>query len=315
MSLNDQLKIEPTKVISAITNFITPILDRRGIEGVVILYKKDLECAVNVEIAKMIVGEKNIRLVVTKGRFTDKQPRETMTLEEVRNSINLPKSSIIFINKERILNEIQSSYSEKPKLSRGLMASDYLPIINYNLSYYLLRSMISSEIREKTFKAPTKRPTTNREKFFQRSIANYKTQVRLRMLLAFLVAESENKSYFSNINKSEWLLGLFTKFGSYHAADFLPLGNVYRTQVFQLAKHLGVEKIIENDRPIKPSSYEFFFGHSADEVDKVLIRLEQGLAIEIISKETEVPVETVQKILTHYESSDYARYVPQIPRI
>ncbi len=45
-------------------------------------------------------------------------------------------------------------------------------------------------------------------------------------------------------NKSELLIGYSTQFGD-SAAAFLPIGDLYKTQVFELARHLGLpEKII-----------------------------------------------------------------------
>lgn len=314
MKYDEQLVIEPLKVITTINDFIKPFLEKRGTEGIVLLYKKCIECTVNVEIARSIIGTKNIRLIVTKGRFMDRQPRESMDINQISKSVNLPKKNIIILNKDRILREIQSSFSESHRLGSSI-STDFLPVINYNLSYFLLRNMISAEVEEKTYKTPTKKPVSSREKFFQRSIANYKTQVRLGMLLGFLVAESENKVVFSNISKTEWLLGLFTKFGSYHAADFLPLADLYYTQIYQLAKHFRVEAQFKDDRPEKPSSYQFFFEHSSEDIDRVLIRLEDGVSPERIVETTGIPQIAVEKIKNHYESSIYARSVPKIPKL
>ncbi len=61
-------------------------------------------------------------------------------------------------------------------------------------------------------------------------------KARIRMVLSYTVANLQNRVVLGTGNRSELLLGYFTKFGD-GAADLLPIGALYKTQVFQLAKH------------------------------------------------------------------------------
>jgi NAD+ synthase len=175
--------------------------------------------------------------------------------------------------------------------------------------------MTRSEIEDTTFTPPYKKPTTDRELFHQKTIAHYKSKIRLYMLLAFLVAESENKSFIGSVNKTEWLLGLFTKFGTFHAADFLPLANLYRTQTMKFGVYMGLGGYLKTKKRETPTSYKYLFDLSYKEVDQVLIRLEEGMSIENIHLETDISETSIKKILNNYQGSDYARRVPLIPKI
>ncbi|MHC1590327.1 MAG: NAD+ synthase [Candidatus Hecatellaceae archaeon] len=78
-------------------------------------------------------------------------------------------------------------------------------------------------------------PVFNREN--QVAWGNLKPRVRMAVLYYF--ANRFNLLVAGTGNKSEILVGYFTKYGD-GAADFLPLGGLYKTQVRQLAAHLGI---------------------------------------------------------------------------
>ncbi|WP_455140308.1 hypothetical protein [Candidatus Hodarchaeum mangrovi] len=314
MEIDEKLKINPSKVEKEILDFIQKIITPREIEGFVISYKYCLETLLSVNIASKVVGKENVKLLVTKGRFINKQPRETMTIEAINTLIDLPVENVIIVNKEQILREINQAISGFQELKPGFYFSDSLPGLNYNLGYFLLRSMAQGNMEEKTFASPEKRPKTGREKFIQKTIAAYKSQIRLGALLAFNLAESENYSVIGIVNKSEWLLGLFTKFGTFQAADILPLADLYRTQVVQLAEYLGFLKHINSTLTPGSSDFHGIFNVSIEEIDRILIRLEEGYEFSRIIEEVVVSEQIVKKIAHFYNVSQYARKVPLIPK-
>jgi len=314
MTLDKALEIDPVDVQTKITRFISSVLKKRDIEGFIISYRDCLEVIINVHLAKEIVGRKNVKILVTKGRLIVKQPREEMDLLTINKYLNLPPENVIFANKGKILKEIREVYTNHHDVRFGF-GLDTVPLLNYNLSYLLLRDMANLEIEKKTYAPPSKKPISQREKFIQRTIAHHKSQIRLGVLLAFLLAESENRSVIGSPNKTEWSLGLFTKFGKYQACDFLPLASLYRTQVIQLANHLGFQDYLTSKIPQSPSTYEYLFNIKVDEVDRILVRLEAGSSEETILEETELPLESIKKVNHYYRASEYARRVPLIPEL
>jgi len=68
---------------------------------------------------------------------------------------------------------------------------------------------------------------------------------RVRMILVYDLAKKHQALVCGTENKSEYLLGYYTRFGD-EASDLEPLRNFYKTQVKQLAYYLGIpEQIIE----------------------------------------------------------------------
>ncbi|MBI2598014.1 MAG: NAD+ synthase [Candidatus Diapherotrites archaeon] len=64
---------------------------------------------------------------------------------------------------------------------------------------------------------------------------------RLRAVILYDFANSSNAMVCGTGNKSELLLGYFTKYGD-AAADFFPIGDLYKTDVRGIAKFLGIPK-------------------------------------------------------------------------
>jgi NAD+ synthase len=71
---------------------------------------------------------------------------------------------------------------------------------------------------------------------------------RERMIILYDVSHRERALVFGTGNKTELLLGYSTLFGD-SACALNPLGDLYKTQVWQLAEHLGVPQGIIEKRP------------------------------------------------------------------
>lgn len=68
---------------------------------------------------------------------------------------------------------------------------------------------------------------------------------RTRMIILFDQAKKRNALVLGTENKSEHLLGYFTRFGD-EASDVEPLRNLYKSQVYQIARYLKIpQKILE----------------------------------------------------------------------
>ena len=84
---------------------------------------------------------------------------------------------------------------------------------------------------------------------------------RERMSILYDISATRSALVLGTSNKSELLLGYSTLWGDgAHALN--PLGDLYKTQVFQLARHLGLPPRIVD----KPPSADLFLGQS-DEAD------------------------------------------------
>jgi NAD+ synthase len=106
-------------------------------------------------------------------------------------------------------------------------------------------------------------------------------------------------------NKTELTIGYFTKFGD-GASDILPLGDLYKSRVREIARELGVpQKIIDK----KPSAGlwsgqtdEEEIGFSYEELDRTLQEIHAG----------QVSGACAQKLQDMIVRSEHKRQLPKI---
>ncbi|MGQ9456217.1 MAG: NAD+ synthase [Armatimonadota bacterium] len=102
---------------------------------------------------------------------------------------------------------------------------------------------------------------------------------RLRMTALYCVAHSMGYLVCGTSNKTETLIGYFTKWGD-NACDLQPLAGLYKHQVYELARNIGVPERIIAKPPTaglwEGQTDEAEIGMSYAELDAVLQALESG---------------------------------------
>lgn len=97
--------------------------------------------------------------------------------------------------------------------------------------------------------------------------------VRTRMILLYDLSKKYQALVMGTENRSEYLLGYFTRFGD-EASDLEPLRGLYKTQIKQLAKYIGVPSNIIEKSPTagmwQGQSDEEELGFSYENADKIL---------------------------------------------
>ena len=109
------------------------------------------------------------------------------------------------------------------------------------------------------------------------SIANIKP--RLRMLTLYYFAGNYNYLVAGTDNKTEAMLGYYTKYGD-GGVDILPIGNMFKSQVRELARELSIPQEIIERKPsagLWPGQFdEDEIGLSYDKMDTILKAIENG---------------------------------------
>jgi NAD+ synthase len=147
--------------------------------------------------------------------------------------------------------------------------------------------------------------------------SNFKQRTRMSML--YYHAEALHYAVIGTPNKHEQEQGFFVKYGD-GAGDVMPIGNLYKTQVYQLAKHLGVpEEIISrtpttDTYPAEQTQEEFFYQLPFDLMDRYWYGFENGYsASEVAAIMGEKP-EKVEALFRNFErkrrTTEYLRMSP-----
>lgn len=138
---------------------------------------------------------------------------------------------------------------------------------------------------------------------------------RLRMTTWYARANQENRLVLGTGNKSEILTGYFTKYGD-AGVDILPLGELYKVNVWGLAEHIGVPQHIIKKTPSAglwaDQTDEGEMGVTYKELDSILfLRFDRGLSPEEIASRGHA-LDTVGKVMALVERSQHKR--DPIPR-
>lgn len=138
---------------------------------------------------------------------------------------------------------------------------------------------------------------------------------RMRMIVLFDLAKKVNGLVVGTENKSENLLSYFTRYGD-QASDIEPIEHLYKTQVYQLAKYLGVPETLLNQTPTaglwQGQTDEGQFGFTYEEADQVLfLHIEKKKSVKEIEKQG---FKNAKKILEWREKNLFKHQVPYVLR-
>jgi len=165
-----------------------------------------------------------------------------------------------------------------------------------------------------------------RPPLFGKGFATMNSKHRMRLVMAYRFAEEHNLLVVGCAHKSEDLVGLFVKYGVDDCADVMPLKNLYRSHILQLARYVGVpEEII--DRPPNPDiiagvtdKYFDVLGVPAETIDLILYGLvEAKMTPADVASEVGLPAAKVEEIrelidlTAHMRSHSMAPDLPLAP--
>ncbi len=132
---------------------------------------------------------------------------------------------------------------------------------------------------------------------------------RIRKMLEYYHADRLNFAVTGTPNRLEYDQGFFVKLGD-GAADVKPIAHLYKTQVYQLAEHLGVPEEIR-ERPPTTDTYslsqgqdEFYFSLPYDKMDLCLYGKNNGISVEIVAEYLDLKPEQIQRV---YDDIDTKR--------
>ncbi len=151
-------------------------------------------------------------------------------------------------------------------------------------------------------------------------------KARVRMIKLYEVSQllPGRSVVVGTTDKSEWLMGYFTKFGD-GGVDLEPILSVYKTQVRGLAKELGLPKEIISKKSspnlVPEMTAEKELGFSYEEIDLILATVVDGVyknmnlqsLKEVLSNNYRIKSVTVEKVLEKISNTAHKRKIPPSP--
>jgi NAD+ synthase len=147
--------------------------------------------------------------------------------------------------------------------------------------------------------------------------SNFKQRTRMSML--YYHAESMHYAVIGTPNKHEQEQGFFVKYGD-GGADVMPIGNLYKTQVYQLAECLGIPEAIIKRTPTtdtysaEQTQEEFFYQLPFDLMDRYWYGFENGYSANEVAEVMGETDESVEALFRNFErkrkTTEYLRMGP-----
>jgi NAD+ synthase len=143
-------------------------------------------------------------------------------------------------------------------------------------------------------------------------------KARTRMIYLYYYANKQNRIVCGSSDKSETMMGYFTKWGD-AAADIAPIIDLYKTQVRKLAMHMGIPK----ELALKPSTpalwpnqlAESELGIKYETLDLILYGIERFLTTEEIAAQLDLEQSLVDKVEARWLTNEHKRRMPIAPKI
>ena len=142
---------------------------------------------------------------------------------------------------------------------------------------------------------------------------------RSRMSLLYYYAESLRYAVIGTPNIHEIKQGFFVKYGD-GGADVMPIGNLYKTQVYQIARYLDIPDEIIQRTPTtdtysaEQSQEEFFYQLPFNEMDLLWYGWENGYTAAEVALVLSKTEEFVNKIFRNFQrkkkTTEYLRMLP-----
>lgn len=147
--------------------------------------------------------------------------------------------------------------------------------------------------------------------------SNFKQRSRMSML--YYHAEANHFAVIGTPNKHEVKQGFFVKYGD-GGADIMPIGHLFKTQVYELARYLGVPEGIIIRTPTtdtysaEQTQEDFFYQLPFETMDIMWHGWENGYTAEEVASEMSYTVDEVASIFSNFErkmkTTEYLRMSP-----
>lgn len=142
---------------------------------------------------------------------------------------------------------------------------------------------------------------------------------RTRMSILYYHAESRHYAVIGTPNKQEQEQGFFVKYGD-GGADLMPIGNLYKTQVYQIAEYLGIPAEIisrtptTDTYPAQQTQEEFFYQLPVRQMDMYWYAFENGYQPEEVAPVMHETTERIEALFSNFKrkkkTTDYLRMAP-----
>jgi len=305
--LTSDMKIEPETLSRSLENFIREYVQKLEREGTILGLSGGVDSAVVAALCKRAVGAENTLALI----MPDKDSKD----EHISDALNFAREIGIetrliditpYLKQLGIYELFVLNKLPLPEKLRGILTKKAYDFYQRKTGATPFLSSLLG-FKDKEFSS-----------YLRKSNAYYRIKHRLRMITIYLHAELENRLVVGAANRTEYKIGFFVKHGCDDAADIMPILNLYKTQVRELARFLHVPSRIIDKAPspdIIPGIIdEEAIGIPYEKLDLILLALEKGWDNDTIAAVLKVGTEKVEYVRNLAQRSEHMRQLYTPPR-
>ena len=311
----DVLNIDRAAETERIVAFIRDQVRLMHRKGIVIGLSGGVDSALSASLSVRAVGKENVLALLLPDKESSPQSAAFATAEAQRLGIEAVTVDITPVLEAFGTYDKRDAVAKAiyPDFGPGHMLKITLPadILNRDGYNYFTLTVYDPEGRSRSSRL------TNDQA--QGIIAATCTKHRTRMLAQYYHSEKLNYLVCGTTNKSEAVQGLFVKYGD-GGVDIEPIAHLYKDQVFQLARHLGVIPEILDRAPC-PDTYsapvtdeEWFFRMPFKTLDLLLYAWETKADIADVCRVMELREDQVKRAFrdfdSKYRTTEHLRHFP-----
>ena len=295
---NQNLSIAPQSTCEMIEQFICSKVEQYNRDGAIVGLSGGIDSAVTAALATKALGMTRVLGLIMPER--DSSPASQYDAERLAHSLGIRTQTIKLTPLLRQL----GAYKLVPKAT----AVPY----TYKKRYACKRfTSLAERLKDRPFASSF---IGCHDTELAEGIAYARAKNRLRMAVLYFQAEKNNLLVLGTTNKTEWMTGLFVRYGD-GAADVMPLLSLYKTQVYYLGEYLNLPRSILTKEPspdLVPGIFdEDLLGLPYEDLDMVLYHLEIGMSSEDIAPHLGLKEEEVEMVLQLVRDSEYMRRMPE----
>lgn len=290
----ENIEQEVNRIIGRLRNDITKLLKRKG---AVIGISGGIDSSVTLGLAVMALGPENVIGIMLPEKDSSPVSKElaqklgqTFNVRTIVEDITgaLEGFGCYKRRDEAVISIFPEFRPNEDKMKIGVNKTGLLQSLPPTFSI----TIIGNNGDEKTKLLPVKE--------YLQIVAATNFKQRCRMSMLYYHAERLHYAMVGTPNKHEVDQGFFVKYGD-GGADVMPISHLYKSQVYQLAKYLGIPEEIINRTPTtdtytaEQTQEEFFFQLPYEMVDLIWYGMnnqisptEVGMALNLKAEEVEL---------------------------